>query len=141
MNKVIWVRHCEPGNPAYSKKESDPFLVIGEEGENVLLVTRSTTLFIPIFELFSTESLEAVSKKILVRIEALAQECLVQWGRSGTIFGMFRSSSQVQDQNDNNHVVYIIRLGLACTALEFDPGTPMTPEESSSLGLPCHVNN
>jgi hypothetical protein len=140
MNKVIWVKHCEPGNPAYNKNEGDPFIVIGNEGENILLVTRSTKLFIPIFELFSTKSLEDVSKKVLDRMEALAKECLTLWGSDGTIFGVFRNSSRIQDENDANHVVYVLRVGLACTTLEFTlPEPHLTPEECVKLGLPSGI--
>ena len=137
---VIWVRHTEPGNPYFNKKEGDPILVIGAEGENVLLITKPAGTFIPIFELFSTKSLESVSHKILIRMKALAEYSLTQWGSVGTIFGMFRTSHQVKNEDGSKQVVYIIDVGLACTASELKLAGPyMTSEECQEAGLPYDV--
>jgi hypothetical protein len=134
--QVVWVRTSDNFPIAFTKKAGDPILVIGEEGENVLMVMKPSRVFIPIFESSSTVSVEEVTQKILYRMEALAECSVVQMGELGVIFGLFRNSYQILGETPT----YVIEVGLGCTPGEFNlPEPHLTPEECKTLGLPFEV--
>jgi hypothetical protein len=134
--QVIWVKTHELGNQAFTKGAGDPFLIIGEEGENIIMVMKPSRVLIPIFESSSTVSFEEVTQKILYRMEALAECSVVQTGEIGLILGVFRSSYQLMGEI----LTYVVDVGLGCTTGEFKVPEPhLTPEECKTLGLPYEV--
>jgi hypothetical protein len=137
---VVWVQYSGAGNPCYNKVAGETFFVIGEEGENILLVTRPEQIFIPIFEAVATQEGDG-REMILERMLALAECCVVETGKIGTIYGVFRSSHMLL----NGAPVYVTQayvteVGLGCTASEFNPSDKrLSSEECEKFGLPWEV--
>lgn len=132
---VVWVQCSGVGNPAYHKEAGDRFFIVGEEGENILLVSRPARLFVPIFEATSKEE-GAHRGYILERMLALAECCLLETGQVGTVYGIFRNSLTVLGEVP----MYVVNVGLICTAEEFNPeGDRLDPEKCAEFGLPVDV--
>ena len=132
---VVWVRYSGAGNPCYNKIAGESVFIIGEEGENVLVVTRPERVFVPIFESASVEE-GAPRGMILERMLALAECCLLEMGEVGTVYGAFRNSYTVMREKP----IYVTEVGLLCTASEFNPeGDKLSTEECDKLGLPYEI--
>lgn len=132
---VVWLQYSGAVHPFYAKGEGDPFFVIGEEGENVLRVTRPHWIVVPIFEVSSTEEGD-IRGDILERMLAVAECCVMETGKVGTIYGIFRSSYQLLGFEPR----YIKEVGLGCTASEFKPsGERLNQVRCEELGLPWEL--
>jgi hypothetical protein len=132
---VVWVRHSGAGNPLYAKGEGVPVFVIGEEGENVLRISKPTRVFVPIFESSSLEE-RAPRGMLLERMLALAECCLLETGMVGTIIGFFQNSYKVMGEKP----MYVTEVGLLCTASSFDPSDEkLSLEDCERFGLPVLV--
>lgn len=130
---VVWVRYYGPGKPCYSKVEGSQFFVIGEDG-NVLSVMKGSLLFVPLFEAFGLDEVR-VTEWILERMLTLAESCLLETGKVGTIYGVFWRSYQIGDEH-----LCVKDVGLACTLSEFNPTEGVLDEaECLKLGLPTVV--
>lgn len=132
---VVWVRYSGAGNPCYDKVAGESVFIIGAEGENVLMVTKPARVFVPIFESSSVEE-GAPRGMILERMLALAECCLLETGKEGTVYGAFRSSYKVMGAKP----MYVTEVGLLCTASEFNPeDEKLSSEECEKFGLPFEV--
>lgn len=133
--QVVWVRYSGAGNPLYAKEEGVPVFIIGHEGDNVLIVTKPERVFVPIFESASVEE-GAPRGMILERMLALAECCLHETGKEGTVYGVFRSSYKIMGEKP----MYVTEVGLLCTASSFDPSDEkLSPEDCERFGLPVEV--
>jgi hypothetical protein len=140
---VVWVKYSGAGNPDYNKVSGEPVFIIGEEGENVLRVTKSERVFIPIFEAASKEEM-GPQGMILERMLVLAECCLLETGQVGTIYGVFRSSYQVKSEA----LMCVLEVGLLCTASKFNfcKASKFDPSDDKievgdceRLGLPVEI--
>jgi hypothetical protein len=132
---VVWVRYSGAGNPLYEKVEGEPVFIIGEEGENVIMVVKPARVFVPIFEVASTEE-GAPRGMVLERMLALAECCLLETGLVGTVYGVLRSSYKVMCAAS----MYVTEVGLLCTASSFDLSDErLSSEDCERYGLPLEV--
>ena len=143
----------------FDKTERAPAFIIGDDANNILMVTIPAVLQVPIFELHCGEGGRPIIDQVQERLEALLdaakfETCTNDTEPAGAFYGLMRSCYRVRGA-ESDPWMDVVELGLAFSEQVLTPhfgdwpsGDPlsvsfenheMNPEECQRFGLPFYM--